>query len=117
MTLSHKAQLAQFQLALEQQRHELDAQQQAYPTTAGGLFGAYTHSHTPTPVHEEKLNEGAWDVPVSQLVDLWIVRYGSKWVNEDELDDFYEVASRRLRQLNKVESHYVNGMDVYRIVE
>jgi hypothetical protein len=89
----------------------------AYPTTAGGLFGAYTHSHTPTPVHEEKLNEGAWDVPVSQLVDLWIVRYGSKWVNEDELDGFYEVASRRLRQLNKVESHYVNGMDVYRIVE
>ena len=63
------------------------------------------------------LDEGAWDIPVSQLVDLWTVRHGSKWVSEAELDDFYEVASRRLRQLNKLEQHYVNGKDVFRIVE
>jgi hypothetical protein len=119
MILSHKKQLEQFQLALEQQRHELDAQQQtlAYPTTAGGLFGAYTHSPIPIEVRTENLDEGAWDVPVSQLVDLWTVRHGSKWVSEAELDDFYEVASRRLRQLNKLEQHYVNGKDVFRIVE
>ena len=63
------------------------------------------------------LDEGAWNVPISQLVDLWTVRHGSKWVSEDELDDFYEVASTRLRQLNKLEQHYVNGKDVFRIVE
>lgn len=64
-----------------------------------------------------KLDEGAWDIPVSQLVDLWTVRYGSKWVDESELDEFYKVASQRLRTLNKVESHFVNGKDVFRIVE
>lgn len=64
-----------------------------------------------------KLDEGAWDIPVSQLVDLWIVRYGSKWVDESELDEFYKVASRRLRTLNKIESHFVNGKDVFKIVE
>lgn len=63
------------------------------------------------------LEEGAWDIPVSQLVDLWTVRYGSKWVDESDLDEFYKVASRRLRALNKVESHFVNGKDVFRIVE
>jgi hypothetical protein len=67
------------------------------------------------PVH--KLDEGAWDIPISQLVDLWTVRYGSKWVNEDELDEFYKITAKRLRALHKVESHYVNGNDVYRIVE
>ena len=128
MTLSHKTQLTQLQLALEQQRHALDAQQQAYPTTTGTerfrigadgnvTLGAYTHSPIPIEVRTENLDEGAWDVPISQLVDLWTVRHGSKWVSEAELDGFYEVASRRLRQLNKLESHYVNGKDVYRIVE
>jgi hypothetical protein len=134
MTLSHKTQLEQFNLtpqqasgltkeAMEKLQAEYMktqfqlAQQQAYPTTAGGLFGAYTHSPIPVDVPQHNLNEGAWDVPISQLVDLWTVRHGSKWVSEAELDDFYEVASRRLRQLNKLEQHYVNGKDVFRIVE
>lgn len=63
------------------------------------------------------LEEGAWDVPVSQLVDLWTVRYGSKWVKTEELDEFYSVAVTRLDKLNKIETHYVNGNNVYRIVE
>ena len=75
-----KAEYTKLQLEkaqLEQQRHELDAQQQAYPTTAGGLFGAYTHSPIPVDAPQHNLNEGAWDVPISQLVDLWTVRHGS----------------------------------------
>ena len=63
------------------------------------------------------LEEGAWDVPISQLVDLWTVRFGSKWVSTSELDEFYSVAVTRLNKLNKVEAHYVNGNNVYRIVE
>lgn len=85
-----------------------------YPTTA-------TQYPYIAPSLEEtqsiNLNEGAWDIPISQLVDLWVVRYGNKWVDESELDEFYEVAARRLRTLNKIESHYVNGKDVFRIVE
>jgi hypothetical protein len=113
MTLSHKTQLEQFSLA-PQQRHELGAQQQtlAYPTTTLPY-----QSPIPIEVPVHKLDEGAWDIPISQLVDLWTVRYGSKWVNEDELDEFYKITAKRLRALHKVESHYVNGNDVFRIVE
>ena len=100
------------------------AQQQAYTSTQAHINAhqqtlAYPHYQSPIPIEVpvHKLDEGAWDVPVSQLVDLWTVRHGSKWVSEAELDDFYEVASRRLRQLNKLEQHYVNGKDVFRIVE
>jgi hypothetical protein len=100
------------------------AQQQAYTSTQAHINAhqqtlAYPHYQSPIPIDvpQHNLNEGAWDVPVSQLVDLWTVRHGSKWVSEAELDDFYEVASRRLRQLNKLEQHYVNGKDVFRIVE
>jgi hypothetical protein len=96
---------------------ETQMQQQtlAYPTTTL----AYPHYQSPIPIEVpvHKLDEGAWDVPISQLVDLWTVRYGSKWVNEDELDEFYKITAKRLRALHKVESHYVNGNDVYRIVE
>jgi hypothetical protein len=110
MTLSHKIQLTQFQLALEQQ--QLTTQQQAYPTTTLPY-----QSPIPIEVPVYKLNEGAWDIPVSQLVDLWTVKYGSKWVQEDELDEFYKITAKRLRTLHKIESHYVNGNDVFRIVE
>lgn len=89
--------------------------QQAYSTQT---WGAYQNS-TPVPIDipTHNLEEGAWDVPVSQLVDLWVVRFGSRWVNHEELDEFYKVTTQRLRPLNKLESHYVNGKDVYRIVE
>ena len=74
-------------------------------------------TYIPVEVPHYNLNEGAWDVPVSQLVDLWTVRYGSKWVDEAELDEFYKVTTQRLRPLNKLETHYLNGTNVYRIVE
>jgi hypothetical protein len=100
------------------------AQQQAYTSTQAHINAhqqtlAYPHYQSPIPIEVpvHKLDEGAWDTPISQLVDLWTVRYGSKWVNEDELDEFYKITAKRLRALHKVESHYVNGMDVYRIVE
>jgi hypothetical protein len=121
-----KAQLAQQQTAYNA------AQQQAVHTyttnntgnlTLGGAVAPNTSAwwnQTPVAIDmppEEKLDEGAWDVAISQLVDLWVVRYGSRWVNESELDEFYKVAAKRLRPLNKIEMHFVNSMDVYRIVE
>lgn len=67
------------------------------------------------------LNEGAWTVPISQLVDLWIVRFGSKWVDHEEIaaDEFYQTACVRLEKMNKLETHHLQDryMPVYRIVE
>lgn len=113
-------------MRLQLEKAQLAAQQQqAYTSTQAHINAhqqtlAYPHyqaSPIPIEVPVHKLDEGAWDVPISQLVDLWTVRYGSKWVNADELDEFYEITAKRLRALHKVESHYVNGNDVFRIVE
>ena len=126
-TQLEKAQLAQQQTAYNVHQAHINAHQQAISNqgltlTTSGTSSSWISPYaqqTPIPVTipEEKLDEGAWDVPISQLVDLWIVRYGSKWVNEAELDEFYSVAAKRLKRLNKVEQHYVNASDVYRIVE
>lgn len=110
--LHEKVHEAYLKMQLEKQA------QAAQPTyTSNVSLGAF--SQLPPIVTDPPINleEGAWDIPVSQLVDLWIVRYGSKWVDESELDEFYKVASRRLRTLNKIESHFVNGKDVFKIVE
>ena len=67
------------------------------------------------------LNEGAWSIPISQLVDLWVVRFGSKWVDHEEVagDEFYQIASLRLEKMGKLETHHLQDryMPVYKIVE
>jgi hypothetical protein len=63
------------------------------------------------------LDEGAWTIPISQLVDLWVIKHGSKWVKHEELDEFYSATVMRLDKVHKIETHYVNGTNVYRIVE
>lgn len=90
-----------------------------FPTTASNPYLTQSLQQATFTQEPPRINleEGAWDVPVSQLVDLWTVRYGSKWVKTEELDEFYQVAARRLMKLNKVEDHYLNGTNVYRIVE
>ena len=102
-------------------RMQIEKQAQAAQNSYGTMHtsNATTLPYRPIPIEIPtiNLNEGAWDVPISQLVDLWTVRYGSKWVDDSELDEFYKVTSQRLRALNKVESHFVNGKDVFRIVE
>jgi hypothetical protein len=86
-------------------------------TTAINPYLTQQAYQAPIDIPKYNLEEGAWDVPISQLVDLWTVRFGSRWVQDTELDEFYRITTQRLRPLNKLESHYVNGHDVYRIVE
>lgn len=116
---------------LKQEYYKIQAQkamqaQQAYTSNGTGAFfpttaiNPYLTQQQATFTQEPpriNLDEGAWDVPISQLVDLWTVRFGSKWVSTSELDEFYSVAVTRLTRLNKVETHYVNGNNVHRIVE
>lgn len=109
MTLTDKVKEAYYRVQLEQ------AVQPTYTSNVSlGAFSQLPPIVTGPPID---LEEGAWDVPVSQLVDLWVVRFGSKWVKDEELDEFYRITTQRLRPLNKIEAHYVNGHDVFRIVE
>jgi len=65
------------------------------------------------------LEEGAWAAAISELENLWLVKYGSKWVQHPELDEFYKVAVARLIKAKKMETHHLTqiSLPVYRIIE
>lgn len=137
MTLSTLSQLQQLKQEQELQervrqaymQQQLNQASQGYITAstgtgnltlsqgAGGGQTWIASQNTYQQPFQEKLDEGAWDVPISQLVDLWVVKFGTRWVNHSELDSFYRVAAQRLGKLFKLEQHHVNGEQVYRIVE
>lgn len=88
-----------------------------YPTTANitqpyGQFKALT---------EQDLRHEGMKAPLSALVDMWVVRWGSEWVSETEFqeDDFWRIALVRLTGANKLEKHNLANqyMSVYRIIE
>ena len=88
-----------------------------YPTTASitqpyGQFKVLT---------EKDLKNDAMKAPLSALVDMWTVRWGSEWVSETEFqeDDFWRIALVRLTGANKLEKHNLANqyMSVYRIIE
>jgi len=70
---------------------------------------------------EKDLKNDAMKAPLSALVDMWIVRWGSEWVSETEFqeDDFWRIALVRLTGANKLEKHNLANqyMSVYRIIE
>jgi hypothetical protein len=88
-----------------------------YPTTASitqpyGQFKALT---------EQDLRHEGMKAPLSALVDMWVVRWGSEWVDETEFkeDDFWRIALVRLTGANKLEKHNLANQysSVYRIIE
>ena len=70
---------------------------------------------------EKDLHNQAMKAPLSALVDMWTVRWGSEWVSEDAFkeDDFWRIALVRLTGANKLEKHNLANqyMSVYRIIE
>jgi hypothetical protein len=70
---------------------------------------------------EKDLRHEGMKAPLSALVDMWIVRWGSEWVNETEFqeDDFWRIALVRLTGANKLEKHNLANqyVSVYRIIE
>jgi hypothetical protein len=70
---------------------------------------------------EQDLKHDAMKAPLSALVDMWTVRWGSEWVGETEFqeDDFWRIALVRLTGANKLEKHNLANqyMSVYRIIE
>ena len=81
----------------------------------GGVFYA-GNGDTAPPVN---LEEGAWAAAISELENLWLVKYGSKWVHQPQLDEFYKVVCDRLVAAGKIESHHITSIStpVYRIIE
>jgi len=71
------------------------------------------------PVNEITDPSSPWNIPVDLLADLWLVRFGSKWVGFEELDAFYSIAADRLRYAGKLDQHHVLDRihPVFRIVE
>jgi hypothetical protein len=70
---------------------------------------------------EQDLRHEGMKAPLSALVDMWTVRWGSEWVSETEFqdDDFWRIALVRLTGANKLEKHNLANqyISVYRIIE
>ena len=70
---------------------------------------------------EQDLRHEGMKAPLSALVDMWTVRWGSEWVGEVNFqeDDFWRIALVRLTGANKLEKHNLANqyMSVYRIIE
>jgi hypothetical protein len=70
---------------------------------------------------EQDLKNDAMKAPLSALVDMWTVRWGSEWVSETEFqeDDFWRIALVRLTGANKLEKHNLASQykSVYRVIE
>ena len=62
-----------------------------------------------------ELESEAFTVPVSRLIDLWVVRFGNAWVDMATLeeDEFFYAAFKRLKQLGEVEVHYLTDRARY----
>jgi hypothetical protein len=66
-------------------------------------------------LRSEQLEHEAFDVPVDELIDLWLVRFGNDWVDIVVLDDdnFWNMAYRRLKALGELEIHYLTDRARY----
>ena len=63
------------------------------------------------------MEHDALTLSLDQLSDLWLVKYGSNWVDFEEQEEFYKYAAVRLSSTSKLEKHYVNNRVVYKIIE
>lgn len=66
-------------------------------------------------LRSEQLEHEAFDVPIAELIDLWLVRFGNDWVDIVMLQDdqFWGLAYSRLKTLGEVEVHYLTDRARY----
>lgn len=69
---------------------------------------------------EDELKEGVMAATISELIDMWVVRFGDTWVSEATLQDdrFWVLASARLKATRNLETHSIFNQFkvVYRII-
>lgn len=108
------------QKQVQQQQME---KQMASTVNAGGFtLGSVQQPYgTFKVLTEEDLQHEAMKAPLSALVDMWVVRWSSKWVGESEFkeDTFWRIALIRLTGANKLEKHHLANQfeSVYRVIE
>lgn len=61
------------------------------------------------------LESEAFNVPVERLINLWVTRFGNKWIDLEtiESDEFFSNAFKRLKQLGEVEVHFLTDRARY----
>jgi len=61
------------------------------------------------------LESDAFTIPVSRLIDVWVTRFGNKWIDIETLegDEFFNSAFKRLKQLGEVEVHFLTDRARY----
>jgi hypothetical protein len=73
------------------------------------------------PHHSFDPDNPAWSASVATLVDVWLAKFGDKWVEEKEViaDPFFSIVAARLTPLSRLEKHFIPDKlgTVYRIVE
>jgi hypothetical protein len=111
-------------LIYEKQKQAAQQQQNTITlTTAGRITSNVINQPYGTfkVLTEQDLRHEGMKAPLSALVDMWVVRWGSEWVDEKEFqeDDFWRIALVRLTGANKLEKHNLANqyMSVYRIIE
>lgn len=68
-----------------------------------GNAATYPSAERKQPMPPTVEEEGAWDAPISALVDMWQVRFGNGWVKVDFTDAFIQVATSRLQRVGRLE--------------
>jgi hypothetical protein len=73
----------------------------------------------PMRMYQWMIDSDAGRVSIAALEDAWASRFGNAWVAEEEMDHFYQTAGVRLRQVNKLECHYLYDKRhfVFRLVD
>ena len=61
------------------------------------------------------LESEAFNIPVNRLIDVWVARFGNKWIDLETLegDEFFSSAFKRLKQLGEVEVHFLTDRARY----
>lgn len=80
------------------------------PQAFQGVVGGMTPPvHLRVPTMNDIQQSTVFSASITELVDLWRVRYGSEWVDANKLnmdnDGFYAFTAQRLLQYNLLEQH------------
>ena len=61
------------------------------------------------------LESEAFTIPINSLIDVWVARFGNKWIDVEilEHEEFFNNAFKRLKQLGEVEVHYLTDRAQY----
>mgnify|MGYP006271077989 CR=1 FL=1 len=83
---------------------------------SNGPFGANnTVVDGVSTLRSDQLEHEAFEVPVEELIDLWLVRFGNDWTDLEKIDEdpFWTMAYRRLKALGELEIHYLTDRARY----